>query len=59
MLLLPDPPEEEAAEWLVAETARLDDLNHWWMADAPDETAAVLERFWATITRPLDKAGMI
>lgn len=57
VLLLPDPPEEEAmslevAERLGAETARLDDLNHCWMAEAPDETAAVLERFWATITRP-------
>lgn len=57
VLLLPDRPEEEAmslevAERLGAETARLDDLNHCWMAEAPDETAAVLERFWATITRP-------
>ena len=56
VLLLPDPPEEEAmsfevAERLGAETARLDGLNHCWMAEAPDRTAAVLERFWATLER--------
>lgn len=41
VLLLPDPPEVEAmplevAERLGAETARLDDLNHCWMAEAPE-----------------------
>jgi pimeloyl-ACP methyl ester carboxylesterase len=51
VLLLPDPPEEEAmslevAEHLGAETARLDGLNHCWMAEAPEVVAPVLERFW-------------
>jgi len=54
VLLLPDPPEEEAmslqvAERLGAETARLDDLNHCWMAEAPEVVAPVLERFWASL----------
>ena len=54
VLLLPDPPEDEAmslevAERLSAETARLDDLNHCWMAEAPEVVAPVLERFWATV----------
>ena len=54
VLLLPDPPEEEAmslqvAERLGAETARLDDLNHCWMAEAPKVAAPVLERFWASL----------
>jgi hypothetical protein len=54
VLLLPDPPEHEAmslevAERLGAKTARLDDLNHCWMAEAPDKAAAVLENFWATL----------
>jgi hypothetical protein len=39
----------DVAEHLGAETARLDDLSHCWMVEAPDETAAVLERFWATL----------
>jgi pimeloyl-ACP methyl ester carboxylesterase len=51
VLLLPDPPHEEAmslevAERLGAQTARLGDLNHCWMAEAPDVVAPVLERFW-------------
>lgn len=54
VLLLPDPPEEEAmsldvAERLGAETARLDGLNHCWMAEAPDVVAPVLERFWSSL----------
>jgi pimeloyl-ACP methyl ester carboxylesterase len=54
VLLLPDPPEEEAmslqvAERLGAEMARLDDLNHCWMAEAPEVVAPVLERFWASL----------
>ena len=54
VLLLPDPPEEEAmslqvAERLGAETVRLDDLNHCWMAEAPEVVAAVLECFWASL----------
>jgi pimeloyl-ACP methyl ester carboxylesterase len=54
VLLLPDPPEIEAmsltvAERLGAETARLDDLNHCWMAEAPEVVAPVLERFWASL----------
>ena len=56
VLLLPDPPQEEAmslevAGRLGAETARLDGLNHCWMAEDPDRTAEVLERFWATLER--------
>ena len=54
VLLLPDPPEVEAmslavAERLGAETARLDGLNHCWMAEAPEQVAPVLERFWASL----------
>ena len=54
VLLLPDPPEIEAmaeavAERLGAETARLDDLNHCWMAEAPERVAPVLERFWSSL----------
>lgn len=54
VLLLPDPPEVEAmsldvAEWLGAETERLDDLNHCWMAEAPDLVATVLEHFWSSL----------
>jgi pimeloyl-ACP methyl ester carboxylesterase len=41
ILLPPDPPEWEAmsfevADRLGAQTARLDDLNHCWMAEAPE-----------------------
>jgi hypothetical protein len=54
VLLLPDPPEAEAmslevAERLGAETARLNDLNHCWMAEALEVTASVLERFWSSL----------
>jgi hypothetical protein len=54
VLLLPDPPEDEAmslevAERLGAETARLDGLDHCWMAEAPEVVAPVLERFWASL----------
>jgi pimeloyl-ACP methyl ester carboxylesterase len=54
VLLLPDPPEEEAmslelAQRLGAQTARLDDLNHCWMAEAPEVVAAVLQRFWSAL----------
>lgn len=54
VLLLPDPPEIEAmslevAERLGAETARLDGLNHCWMAEAPEVVAPVLQRFWASL----------
>jgi pimeloyl-ACP methyl ester carboxylesterase len=54
VLLLPDPPEDEAmsvevAERLGAKTARLNDLNHCWMAEAPEAVAAVLERFWSSL----------
>jgi pimeloyl-ACP methyl ester carboxylesterase len=53
VLLLPDPPEDEAmslevAERLGAETARLDGLHHCWMAEAPAAVAEVLERFWSS-----------
>jgi pimeloyl-ACP methyl ester carboxylesterase len=54
ILLLPDPPAEETmsvevARSLGAQTARLDDLNHCWMAEAPEVVAPVLERFWSSL----------
>jgi pimeloyl-ACP methyl ester carboxylesterase len=54
VLLLPDPPEVEAmsvgvADRLGAETARLDDLNHCWMAEAPERVAPLFERFWSSL----------
>jgi hypothetical protein len=54
VLLLPDPPEAETmslevAERLGAETARLDGLNHRWMAEAPDIVARTLEGFWSSL----------
>jgi pimeloyl-ACP methyl ester carboxylesterase len=54
VLLLPDPPEAEAmsldvARRLRAETARLDNLNHCWMAEAPEIVAPVLKRFWSSL----------
>jgi pimeloyl-ACP methyl ester carboxylesterase len=54
VLLLPDPPDAEAmalevAERLGAETARLEDLDHCWMAQAPDVVARTLERFWSSL----------
>jgi pimeloyl-ACP methyl ester carboxylesterase len=54
VLLLPDPPEIEilsleVAQRLGATTARLDGLNHAWMAEAPEQAATVLEAFWATL----------
>jgi pimeloyl-ACP methyl ester carboxylesterase len=53
VLLLPDPPETETmslavAERLGAETARLEGLDHRWMAQAPDVVARTLERFWSS-----------
>ena len=54
VLLLPDPPEDEVmsmevAGRLGARTERLHDLNHCWMAEAPDVVANVLERFWRSL----------
>jgi pimeloyl-ACP methyl ester carboxylesterase len=54
VLLLPDPPEEEemsleVAQRLGAQTARLGDLNHCWMAEAPEAVAPVLQRFWSSL----------
>jgi pimeloyl-ACP methyl ester carboxylesterase len=54
VLLLPDPPEDEklsleVADRLGAKTARLNDLNHCWMAEAPELVAQVLERFWSQL----------
>jgi pimeloyl-ACP methyl ester carboxylesterase len=54
VLLLPDPPEAEAmsvemADRLGARTARLDDLDHCWMAQDPQTTATVLQRFWSSL----------
>jgi hypothetical protein len=54
VLLLPDPPEAEAmslevAERLGAPTARLERLNHCWMAEAPAVVARTLERVWSSL----------
>jgi pimeloyl-ACP methyl ester carboxylesterase len=54
VLLLPDPPQDEAmsvdvARRLGAATARLDDLNHCWMAENPECVAEVLNSFWASL----------
>jgi hypothetical protein len=54
VLLAPDPPEVraralEVAARLGAETASLGDLNHAWMAEAPDVVAPILERFWSSV----------
>ena len=51
ILLPPDPPEEErmsleVAVRLGAQTARLDDLEHCWMAQAPEFVAKILNQFW-------------
>jgi hypothetical protein len=59
VLLLPDPPDEDArsmevAQWLGATTARLEGLNHCWMAEAPDMVAPILERFWSSLRSPSD-----
>jgi pimeloyl-ACP methyl ester carboxylesterase len=56
VLLLPDPPQDEAmsidvARRLGATTARLDRLNHCWMAEDPQRVAAVLRSFWASLER--------
>ena len=53
ILLLPDPPEVEqmslqVAARLGAQTARLDGLEHCWMAQAPELVASVLQRFWSS-----------
>jgi pimeloyl-ACP methyl ester carboxylesterase len=53
VLLPPDPPEwermsMEVAQRLGAETARLD-LEHCWMAEAPEDVAAILQRFWSSL----------
>ena len=39
----------EVAQRLGAETARLESLNHCWMAEAPDVVAPVMERFWSSL----------
>lgn len=54
VLLLPDSPQEEAmslamARLLGAGTERMGELRHCWMAEAPDITAGVLRRFWASL----------
>lgn len=54
ILLLPDPPDAErmsleVAQRLGAETARLESLNHCWMAEAPEVVAPVLRRFWSSL----------
>jgi hypothetical protein len=60
VLLLPDPPEVEVmslevADQLGAETARLEGLNHCWMAEAPRVVAGVLERFWSFLEERRDR----
>lgn len=54
VLLLQDPPDVEersveVAQSLGAATARLDGLNHAWMAEAPERVAAFLDEFWAAL----------
>jgi pimeloyl-ACP methyl ester carboxylesterase len=54
ILLLPDLPEEKAmslevARRLGAQTARLDRLEHCWMAEAPEDVARVLQHFWSSL----------
>jgi hypothetical protein len=54
VLLLPDPPQDEAmsvdvASRLGAATARLDHLNHCWMAEDPQRVARGLNSFWASL----------
>jgi pimeloyl-ACP methyl ester carboxylesterase len=54
ILLLPDPPEEEAmslevAGRLGAQTVRLERLEHCWMAEAPEDVACVLQHFWSSL----------
>jgi hypothetical protein len=39
----------EVAQRLRAQTARLDDLNQCWMAEAPEAVAPVLQRFWSSL----------
>jgi pimeloyl-ACP methyl ester carboxylesterase len=56
VLLLPDPPEDEqrsvaVADRLGARVARLDGLEHCWMAQAPGQVAEVLQRFWSSLPR--------
>jgi pimeloyl-ACP methyl ester carboxylesterase len=56
VLLLPDPPQDEemsleVAGRIGAETARLDDLEHCWMAEAPEVVAPVLQRFWSSLPK--------
>jgi pimeloyl-ACP methyl ester carboxylesterase len=59
VLLLPDPPDDEAmsmdvASRLGAATARLDELDHCWMAQAPERVAAVLQQFWSSLGGPIE-----
>jgi pimeloyl-ACP methyl ester carboxylesterase len=54
VLLLPDPSKVEGmalevAERLGAQTASLGDLNHCWMAEAPEVAAQALEHFWSSL----------
>jgi pimeloyl-ACP methyl ester carboxylesterase len=54
VLLLPDPLQDEAmsidvARRLGAATARLDGLNHCWMAEDPQRVADTLDSFWASL----------
>jgi hypothetical protein len=39
----------EVAETMGAATARLDRLEHCWMAEAPERVAEALDEFWATL----------
>ena len=41
----------DVARQLGAATARLDRLNHCWMAEGPERVAETLHSFWASLAR--------
>lgn len=44
-----EPMSDDVAAELGAARARLDDLGHSWMLEAPNRVRGVLERFWASV----------
>ena len=44
-----DAQRRRAAERAGARVEVLDGLGHWWMVEDPQRSAAVLERFWASL----------
>jgi pimeloyl-ACP methyl ester carboxylesterase len=44
-----DAQRRRAAGRAGARVEVLDGLGHWWMVEDPQRSAAVLERFWATL----------